>query len=232
MLDRDQAAIAATLLHGPDHLPDGLFAGDEAAVLRGLRVHATTIFHARLVALEESFPRTRELLGDAEFNRVSRLFVEDGGASGRSLTNIGYGFAERLTNRDAADLARAEWLWLQSYHAADAWTLQLIDLAGLDEASLLGLPVRGHPATHCLELNGKIAPLLDPALALDAGALLFVRPDADVRIVAVDVSVVALLADAKEISPLGNLIARLDEAHPDGGAAIAALIDAGAFEKV
>lgn len=232
MLDRDQAAIAATLLHGPDHLPDGLFAGDEAAVLRGLRVHATTIFHARLVALEESFPRTRELLGDAEFNRVSRLFVEDGGASGRSLTNIGYGFAERLTNRDAADLARAEWLWLQSYHAAEAPVLQLTDLAGLDEASLLGLPVRSHPATRFLELNSHVGPLLDPALTPDAGALLFVRPDSTVRIVAVDRSVIAPLTEAKEISPLGNLIARLDEAHPDGGSAIAALIDAGAFEKV
>ena len=33
MLEREQAAIAATLLHGPDHLPGGLFAGDDAAVL-------------------------------------------------------------------------------------------------------------------------------------------------------------------------------------------------------
>jgi len=232
MLDRDQAAIAATLLHGPDHLPDGLFAGDEAAVLRGLRVHATTIFHARLVALEESFPRTRELLGDAEFNRLSRLFVEDGGAIGRSLTDIGDGFAERLTNRDAADLARAEWLWLQSYHAVEAPALQLADLAGLDEATLLDRPTRRHPAARCLALDSNIAPLLDLALPPEARTLLFVRPGADVRIVAIDASVAAVLADAEEILPLGNLIAGLDEAHPDGGAAIAALIDAGAFEKV
>lgn len=64
MLDDDQAAVAATLLHGPRNLPTGLFAGTEAAVLRGLRVHANTISHARLVALEETFPRLREHLGE------------------------------------------------------------------------------------------------------------------------------------------------------------------------
>src|SRR3990167_5553595 len=75
-----QAAIAATLLHGPAYLPDGLFAGGEAAALRGLRVHANSISHARLVALEDSFPRTRAHLGDAEFNRQSRAFLDAGGA--------------------------------------------------------------------------------------------------------------------------------------------------------
>ena len=84
-----QAAIAATLLRGPDHLPAGLFAGDRAAVLRGLRVHANTISHARLVALEDTFPRTRDYLGEGEFNRLSRAFIDGGGAQGRSLALIG-----------------------------------------------------------------------------------------------------------------------------------------------
>jgi len=34
------------------------------------------------------------------------------------------------------------------------------------------------------------------------------------------------------MSPLGNLIAHLAEEHPEGGAAIAALIAVGAFERV
>ena len=94
MLERDQAAVAATLMRGPDHLPPTLFAGDAAAVLRGLRVHANTISHARLVALEASFPRTRAYLGEGEFNRLSRAFLDSGGAAGRSLTDIGATFAD------------------------------------------------------------------------------------------------------------------------------------------
>src|SRR3546814_1795547 len=118
MLEQGQAAIAATLLHGPGHLPADLFAGSDAAVLRGLRVHANTISHARLVALEETFPRTRDHLGEEEFNRLSRCFVEEGGAQRWSLRDIGAGFADWLADPRAADLARVEWAWLESYHAA------------------------------------------------------------------------------------------------------------------
>lgn len=232
MLDQGQAAIAATLLHGPGHLPSGLFAGDDGAVLRGLRVHANTISHARLVALEESFPRTRDYLGEAEFNQLSRAFVDQGGAEGRSLTYIGAGFPDWLTDPRAADLARIEWLWLESYHASDAPALALADLAGCDEATLLALRVRRHPATRVLTLVSDAAPLVDAAFAADTAALLVTRPDAEVRLFATGLVEAALLADADNIFALGNLIADLAEKHPDGGAAIAALIDAGAFEKV
>ncbi|WP_432769748.1 MAG: DUF2063 domain-containing protein [Sphingopyxis sp.] len=232
MLDRDQAAIAATLLHGPGHLPARLFAGDAAAVLRGLRVHANTVSHARLVALEETFPRTRDHLGAAEFNRVSRAFVEVGGAQSRSLARIGAAFADWLADPLAAELARAEWAWLESYHAADAPALTLAALAGLDEPGLLDLPVRRHPAVRVVVLARATAPLLDPRLAADVRALLITRPDAEVRLLAIDAADVAAIESAQEILPLGNIIARLAETHPDGGAAIAALIAAGAFEDI
>ncbi len=45
-----------------DHLPDDLFAGPHERVLVGMKVHANTISHARLVALEETFPRTRDVI--------------------------------------------------------------------------------------------------------------------------------------------------------------------------
>jgi hypothetical protein len=228
----DQAAITATLLRGPDHLPADVFAGDSAAVLRGLRVHANTISHARLIALEDTFPRTRDHLGAAEFNRVSRAFIDVGGAQRRSLAQIGAGFPDWLADPVAADLARAEWAWLESYHAADAAALALADLDGLSGAGLLALAVRRHPAVRTVTLSRAAAPLVDPRFSPGARALLVVRPDADVRVLAIDAADAAVLDLAREISPLGNLIAHLVEHHPEGGAAIAALIAAGAFERV
>jgi len=232
MLEREQAAIAATLLYGPDHLPAGLFAGDDNAVLRGLRVHANTISHARLVALEETFPRTRDYLGEAEFNRLSRAFVDSGGAERLALPEIGRDFAGWLGDPLAADLARIEWAWLESYNAAEAGALRLADLAGRDEVALLGLRVRLHPAARIVSLASDAAPLIDPAFAPGTAALLVTRPDAEVRLFALHPADDIALDRAKEISTLGNLIASLAEMHPDGGAAIAVLIDAGAFEKV
>ncbi|MGQ3100797.1 MAG: HvfC/BufC family peptide modification chaperone [Sphingopyxis solisilvae] len=227
-----QAAIAVTLLRGPEHLPADLFAGDSAAVLRGLRVHANTISHARLVALEDSFPRTRDYLGDGEFNRVSRDFLDGGGAQGRSVAKIGAGFPDWLADPLAADLARVEWAWLESYHAADAPALALAELAALDEAALLARVVRCHPATRVVTLSSAAAPLVDPGFARGVRALLVTRPEADVRLLAVDRADVAALAMASERAPLGNLVAHLAELHPNGGGAIAALIPVGAFERV
>ncbi len=232
MLEREQAAIAATLLYGPDHLPAGLFAGDDNAVLRGLRVHANTISHARLVALEETFPRTRDYLGEAEFNRLSRAFVDSGGAERLALPEIGRDFAGWLDDPLAANLARIEWAWLESYNAAEAGALRLADLAGRDEVALLGLRVRLHPAARIVSLASDAAPLIDPAFAPGTAALLLTRPDAEVRLFALHPAEDVALDRAKEVSTLGNLIASLAEMHPDGGAAIAVLIDAGAFEKV
>ncbi len=232
MLERDQAAIVATLLKGPALLPGDIFAGDEAAVLRGLRVHANTISHARLVALEETFPRTRDYLGESQFNRLSRDFIESGGAGRRALADIGAGFAAFLSDPIAADLARAEWAWLDSYRAAEAPALRLADLAGLREAVLLDLPVRRHPAARTVSLASDVAPLLDPAFAAGAAEILITRPDAEVRLFAIDPADAAALGRAEENATIGNLIALLGEMHPEGGAAIAVLIDAGAFERV
>lgn len=235
MLDRDQAAIAHTLLNGPDYLPPDLFAGNVANVLRGLQVHANTISHARLVALEDSFSRTRAHLGEAEFNRLSRIFVETGGAQGRSIAAIGAGFPDWLSKNSsliAADIARAEWAWLDCYHAAEAPALALADFAGLDEAQLLALPVRRHPAARVVTLASDAAPILDFALPSRTQALLVTRPETEVRIFPATLADAALLGDAEKIEPLGNFIGRLAELQGGDGASVAPLIAAGAFERV
>ena len=233
MPDPVQEAIAATLLRGPGHLPAGLFAGDDAAVLRGLRVHANTISHARLVALEQTFPHCRALLGETAFNRLSRAFVDAGHAQHRAIADIGAGFPDWLSghgDRRAADLARIEWLWLESYHAAEAIALTLTHLAELDEAALLTLPVRRHPAARVIVLQSDAAGFVDTALA-GASRLLIARADVDVRLHAIEAADMQVLTIAADAVPLGNLMRLLAEQHSGGAAAVAALIAAGAFRK-
>lgn len=233
MLEQDQAAIAATLLLGPAHLPSQLFDGDSAAKLRGLKIHANTISHARLVALEDIFPRTRSLVGDARFNLWSRHFLEAGGAKGRALTQLGETFPDFLAASDdvAADLARVEWLWLQSYHAADSAALALADLAGMDEATLLSLPVECHPAAFVVQLTCAAAPAIDPAFGDDCCALLITRPVAEVRILAAALVEAEALALARNSTPLGNLIALFAEQHDEGAAAIGSFLATGALRR-
>ena len=58
-----QANFIATINDGPDALDHSLFDGPIDRVMLGLKAHANTISHARLVALEETFPLTRQALG-------------------------------------------------------------------------------------------------------------------------------------------------------------------------
>ncbi|HMS22082.1 MAG TPA: DNA-binding domain-containing protein [Sphingorhabdus sp.] len=88
-----QRNFIATLNEGPDTLDPALFAGAPERVLLGLKAHANTISHARLVALEESFPLTRGEMGEERFNTLSREYVETAPAKASDLAHIGRHFA-------------------------------------------------------------------------------------------------------------------------------------------
>lgn len=235
-LAADQARFIAVLQQGPQAFPAGLFADDPARVLLGLKAHANTISHARLVALEDTYPRTRGHMGHDAFNAVSRVFIDQPETRARKPMQIGQGFAafvaEHCADAAACDLATIEWAWLQSYHAADADALQLADLAGLDEAALLDLPLARLPAARLLAVQGDIAVLL-PELAgatpPDARHLLITRPDAEVVIRPLTALQADLAARMKKSAAMRNLLSAAIETGNEAEAlpAIFALIEAG-----
>jgi Putative DNA-binding domain len=240
-LDGGQAAMMAALDHGPDHLPGDLFTGTPDRVLAGMKVHANTISHARLVALEETYPRTQSLIGHEAFNTLSRRFLDQPGVAAQALASIGSGFDVFLRDAgeraDAADLARFEWLWLQSYHAADAAPLRLADLAGLEAEALLEVGLMAHPAA----IADRFAPLVHELIGAEveglvmAEAVLITRPDNAVLIAPATAMAADMLAIAHNPSTIGNLLAPSGEEEHDAAAAMPALvtlIEAGALIRV
>jgi hypothetical protein len=200
-----------TINHGPDRLHPALFAGPQDRILLSLKAHANTISHARLVALEETFPLTRAQIGDAAFNQLSRDYVETAPARAMDSNRIGHNFSEFLrdfpVNAAIAQLAAIEWAWLESYHAADAAPLSMADLGGIDEAALLAIGVAPHPSVRVTPITAPLASVLEELAAQTPDAVLTVRPDAEVRLVPLDHVQQALLAlSAKENISLGNLL--------------------------
>ena len=230
--------MMAALDHGPAHLPDGVFAGTPERVLAGMKVHANTISHARLVALEETFPRTREVLGAEAFNTQSRAFLEAPGVAAQPLALIGAGFDGFLRDADAdagaADLARFEWLWLQSYHAADAAPLRLVDLAGIAAEALLEVAVQAHPSATASRFDRMVHDVIGAEVEglAAAEAVLLTRPDTDVLVAPVPAAAAQMLALAQNPVSIGNLLASTGEDQDDAAAAMPALvtlIEAGAL---
>ncbi|MDE2561329.1 MAG: putative DNA-binding domain-containing protein [Sphingomonadales bacterium] len=244
-LEQVQTAFMSALDNGPGYMPEGLFAGPAARALLGMRVHANTISHARLVALEDTFPKTRSLVGHEHFNKLSRLFLDRPEPSAQPLAHIGRQFPLFLSREGepepVTELAAFEWAWLTSYHAADARALQLGDLAGKDAASLLDVVLRRHPAANFALLSDGLRSQLAieiPELA-NAGALLITRPSAGVIVAAASLAMLCLFARLDQRQTIGNLFAactepeRKDQLQPDDFMpALVTLIEAGALEQV
>lgn len=232
-LDRAQANFIATINNGPEVLDPELFSGPIDRVLLGLRAHANTISHARLVALEETFPRTREHLGDTAFNVICRAYVEDKVARACDNNSIGRHFAEQLhADPQAAELAAIEWAWLESYHAADAVPMVLADLSALDEAALVALPVSAHPAARLVPTICPVAASLTELAGQQPAAILIARPVEVVRLVPLDAIEAAVFTAATANSAtMGNLLTTAIEQAGDDDPLrpIITLISAGAL---
>jgi hypothetical protein len=235
-LRRAQTNFIDTINNGPDTLDIELFSGPMDRVMLGLKAHANTINHARLVALEETFPHTVEQIGAANFNDMARAYIETDAAKRSDNNGIGAHFPAFLQSLgcdpQTADLARIEWAWLQSYHAADSIALSLSDLAQFSEAELLSKSVKWHPSTRLISLNGDVPNALpELAEAKNAAAVLIVRPEAEVRLLALDAITTQVARIAEISATIGNLLAvaseQGDEADPIGP--VLTLIGAGAL---
>lgn len=231
-LDQVQQAMMRAIALGPDLVPHELFAGGCARILRGLAVHANTISHARLVALEDTFPWTRQFMGEAAFNALSRTFLETR-AAGLPLAQVGRHFPDWLAvespHPGATDLARLESVWLQCYHAPDAVALSLTELAELGPDGIARLILTRHPASAALDLHtaarGQIE--LETGTFLPSPGVLLARPQAEVRIVSASPAMMQLFGAVGAALPVCNLLAQFPE--PGMQEALLALVVAGAL---
>ena len=234
-----QTGFVATINDGPSALDPSLFAGDPERVILGLKAHANTISHARLVALEDTFPRTREAMGDSEFNQLSRSYCDTAIARALDSNAIGTHFAAHLVAADVEaatiDLARIEWLWLDSYDAAEMDHLELANLAGLDEAALLEMQVTKHPAANILALSAPLSPALEELGGHEGvHAVLISRPETQPVLSPLSRAEAEIFVAAEKNVSIGNLLElSLEQGGEDDALApVITLINAGALTKV
>ena len=243
-LEQSQQTMMQGLALGPDHVPEGLFAGGRKAGLRGLKVHANTISHARLVALEETFPRTLARIGHARFNHHSRQYLDWPEVAALPLTRIGQHLPGFLSAVDRApgiaDLAAFEWAWLECYHAAEARALALGELSGLGEAALLDVALERHPAAEILHLDRRVHRIIGdevPTLR-QAHAILLTRPEAEVLVAPACGAMTVLFEQLDASITICNLLTDANEHEHKGQAppgdrlpALISLMEAGALVR-
>ncbi len=236
-LERAQANFMETLQKGPGALDRNLFSGPIDRVLLGLKAHASTINHARLVALEDTFPLTRKAMGDEAFNRISRAYIETEAARCKDNNGIGAGYCAFMAcahvDPSAIELSAIEWAWLESYHARDAQALCLNDIAGLPPESLIDLRVKAHPASRTVMVSQPLPTQLAEIAAImpHPAAILAVRPEAEVRLLPLDSRTCLTFNHTQKIISIGNLLSLCaeQEGDADPSGPVMTLISAGAL---
>lgn len=195
--------MRGAIAHGPDHCPPDLFAGPVDRILLGLKAHANTISHARHVAMEDTFPRTRALLGQERFHELARDHLDRAQALAQPFSQIGRAFPECLDGA-ACDLARIEWAWLEAHGAADAPSFDLDAIACLTAEQVVGARVIRHPAA-------RLASVGHPELDYDGVPLadrhvLITRPALDVQVAAVSDVTARLFIALEQPQMLGEML--------------------------
>ncbi len=237
-LAEGQARFVACLQNGPAHFPDDLFAENRDRALLGLKAHANTISHARLVALEQAYPKLHAHLGHDVFHSLSRDYVEQDQILLCDINGIAADFAAFLLSRgcdaSAVDLARIEWAWLESYRSADADPLALTDIAALAETDLLAFPVAPHPAFRLITLTGALSPELAELGETKPDSLMIVRPQAQILFHPLTAVEHTIAEKAPESATMGNLLQHALELSDEATAMqhIIMLIQAGALTRI
>lgn len=206
-----QQNFIETLNHGPQMLDPDLFDGPVERVMLGLKAHANTISHARLIALEETFPMTRDAIGHAQFNDLCREYIELDHVKANDNAQLGMYFAQFIDERcdpQITDLSHIEWSWLESYNAADAQPLSLEQLSEFDEEKLISQNVVWHPSVQLISLNAPLAQPLEQlqGIVIDPISILITRPDVEVKLLPLDQITTKILEKAKLKTEMGNLL--------------------------
>lgn len=225
----------AQALLNPEHAaPRGLTTWNHSDPSRRLAVYRNNVMVSLVDGLAQSFPVTRELVGDAFFRAMAQVFVREYPPRTRLLVHYGQvlpGFIEQFTPAAGlpylADVAQLEWLRLQALHAADVPPLEHDAIATLmqDAHALPSLHWQLHPSLHLLRSPYAAVSLWaahqhDSGLAMQdiqvaqpESALVF-RSGLDVLVLQADTGLATLTDGLLDNAAFGTAIAQAFSADP------------------
>ncbi len=231
MVPNQFALLAASILD-PQVAPPAINSRNAVDRERRFDVYRNNVVASLVNALATTFPVVKALVGDEFFRGMARIYVAEAPPHSRVVADHGgsfsafiAGFAPAAGLPYLADVAKAEWLQLSAYHAADAVPVAREDYQTLlaDPERLSRLRVALHPACRWMSSQFAVASLwhvhqtLQPDLStLDLEQpqdLLIARPFFDVQVIALPPGGAAWLDDLSRGDTLADAFAANVEAR-------------------
>jgi hypothetical protein len=244
-----QGQFTSALTNPAEPVPSGLVSPRGTTDAKRFAVYRNNVHVSLTGAIAARFPVVRQVVGEAFFAGMARVYVGQNKPQSPILLHYGDSFAEFIAGFPPAsglpylpDLARLEAAWSDVYNAADVTTLSPADLGRIDAAALGALTLMLAPAARIVRSRypvGSIwsahqsSPVNIPPIS-GGECVLLTRPQAEVRVTVIPASAGAFLSALSE----GNSLASASEAiitdFPDfdPGAALVGLSGLGAFAAI
>ncbi len=184
-------AFALALLDPDTPIPDGVGKQGTEAPKR-FSVYRNNVVVSLMEAMKAAYPSIATIMGEENFGKVSRNFIANHPPSSPMMQHYGREFPEFLKNFKPLqkspflkDVAQAEMVWLQSYHAVDETCLSPEDLSNVDPSETLNLTFEVHAAGHMVRSAFPVFDLFNarnlwpcPSIDLEQSqAILISRPE-------------------------------------------------------
>jgi len=163
-----QTLFADALLHPERRCPPGLRAHNGSDPAVRFDVYRNNVVTSLVAAVSDTFPVTRQLVGDEFFAAMARLFVIEHPPTSPLLCDYADGFARFIESFGPAasvpylpDMARLERSRVRAHHAADAPSLGDDDIAVCvsDPQALPDSRVEFHPSAQIVGSDFAIVSL-------------------------------------------------------------------------
>lgn len=242
------AACFAKPLTRPSLPTPAVVAGPNGkSAVKRYNVYRNNMVVSLIEALASVYPAVQRITGAEFFRAMARFHIFESPPTSPLLFEYGRnfpGFIARYAYAQSmpwlSDVARIERAWLDAYHAADAEPLSPADLAVVDACGLSELRFIAHPATRVVRSayaavtifaanrDDETPGTIDAGQAEDA---LITRPHLDVSVRHLPPGGATFMTDLIAGRSLGQAAAAAleDTQTFDIGAAIAAMLEAGAF---
>ncbi len=189
---------------------------------RQFQIYRHNTFANLTDALAACYPIVQRLVGERFFEHAVDGFIRRHPPRSGNLHDFGAEFSDFLAQFTPAqalvylpDVARLEWRWQLAYHAADATTLALAELATIAPQDYADLIIGLQPSAQLLASRYPVLRIWqvnqpefrgDAAVNLDEGAqqLLVVRRGLDIEIELLDTGDYALLCAFARAETLGQ----------------------------
>lgn len=245
-----QAALARALLDDAAPVPIGID-GPAGSVCRDrFGVYRANIAVSLVEALRDAFPVVNRLVGEDFFTAMARAHAIASPPMSPVLLEYGRGFPDFIAGFEPAaglpylpDVARLEWLWLETYHAAEDVAVAPDRLAAVPGDHIPALRFHMHPATRFAVFDYPVIDIWRRHQGADAPGefhatprpdhVLLARPDANVSVIALTAGAFLLLCALERGRTLGDAVVAALSVEPalDAVDALSLLFAAGAFAR-